>query len=552
MAGGAKIGAMNVSLGLNSAQFTSGLQKAGKSLNKFGVQLTLGLETIAYGIGRVIGAVPQAIKGAIDHADALSKSAQKAGVTTEALSRLAYAADFSDVSLEGLTGGLQKLSKAMADAVISKSSTSALAFKALGIQVTDANGKLRQSDVVFREIADKFARLENGATKTSLAMMIFGKSGAALIPLLNGGSAELQRMADEADRLGITLSTKTGKDAERFNDTLTLVGKVLEGVTNKVMSAALPALQSFAQTLASPEFARAAQTLATNIINGLAKIIDAIVSVINYFDELERRGKQAAAIGELRKTLSGERPKGASGRRVHGASSVYEGMLGSDGKIRLLPTPDESGGGGDDDTPIIPGIGATKKALIELTDTGDQFTDSARRMTQAVGDGLGGAFSRLADAVLSGNDALSATVDVLFDLGKQLVTGGIQNFFSGLFGGAFAPGVGGVGLGGIGRGVYGGNGGFFPGFPGLAGGTDNWRGGMTWVGENGPELLNLPRGSQVIPTDQLRGGDSRVRIDLGPGLVAQILKQADANAVQIVQTQAPLSVARFQNDRKGG
>ncbi|RYE42586.1 MAG: hypothetical protein EOP24_32120 [Hyphomicrobiales bacterium] len=28
-------------------------------------------------------------------------------------------------------------------------------------------------------------------------------------------------------------------------------------------------------------------------------------------------------------------------------------------------------------------------------------------------------------------------------------------------------------------------------------GTDNWRGGLTWVGERGPELINLPKGSQV-------------------------------------------------------
>lgn len=32
-----------------------------------------------------------------------------------------------------------------------------------------------------------------------------------------------------------------------------------------------------------------------------------------------------------------------------------------------------------------------------------------------------------------------------------------------------------------------------------ANGTDSWRGGLTWVGEKGPELVNLPGGSQVIP-----------------------------------------------------
>ena len=30
-----------------------------------------------------------------------------------------------------------------------------------------------------------------------------------------------------------------------------------------------------------------------------------------------------------------------------------------------------------------------------------------------------------------------------------------------------------------------------------AGGTPNWRGGLTWVGESGPELVSLPRGSRI-------------------------------------------------------
>ncbi len=37
----------------------------------------------------------------------------------------------------------------------------------------------------------------------------------------------------------------------------------------------------------------------------------------------------------------------------------------------------------------------------------------------------------------------------------------------------------------------------------LAAGTDDWRGGLTFVGERGPELLNLPQRSQVIPNHHL-------------------------------------------------
>jgi len=39
-----------------------------------------------------------------------------------------------------------------------------------------------------------------------------------------------------------------------------------------------------------------------------------------------------------------------------------------------------------------------------------------------------------------------------------------------------------------------------------AAGTDNWRGGPTWVGERGPEIVNLPRGAQVIPNHKIGGG----------------------------------------------
>lgn len=35
-----------------------------------------------------------------------------------------------------------------------------------------------------------------------------------------------------------------------------------------------------------------------------------------------------------------------------------------------------------------------------------------------------------------------------------------------------------------------------------AGGTDNWRGGLTWVGEAGPELAWIPRGSQIMTAQE--------------------------------------------------
>ena len=47
-------------------------------------------------------------------------------------------------------------------------------------------------------------------------------------------------------------------------------------------------------------------------------------------------------------------------------------------------------------------------------------------------------------------------------------------------------------------------------FPAFAGGTDFAPGGLSLVGENGPELVNLPSGASVTPNSMLRGGHTFV------------------------------------------
>jgi len=307
MASGAQIGALNVKLGIDSAEFSAGLQNAQTKLAGFAKAAGVGLTALAAASVAAGTALGFAVKGAIDAADELSKASQKVGVTTEALSRLKYAADFSDVAFETLTGSLAKLSKNMGDIASGKGGTAQSAFMALGISVKDATGNLRSADAVMTDVAEKFSRMEDGATKTALAQQLFGKSGAELIPLLNGGRDGLKAMADESDRLGLTISTKTGRAAELFNDTLTKVGKILQGVTNKVMEAALPSLQSLADLLASPEFASAAQTFGTTLISVFTAVAQAVVGITNAArDAFEFMKRGSSAVGMTAEQISAE------------------------------------------------------------------------------------------------------------------------------------------------------------------------------------------------------------------------------------------------------
>jgi|HubBroStandDraft_6_1064221.scaffolds.fasta_scaffold00599_17 septal ring factor EnvC (AmiA/AmiB activator) len=78
------------------------------------------------------------------------------------------------------------------------------------------------------------------------------------------------------------------------------------------------------------------------------------------------------------------------------------------------------------------------------------------------------------------------------------------------------------------------------GLPGFASGTDDAPGGLAWVGEQGPELLNLPGGSSVRPAGSLRssGGDSHYYDMRGAVVTEELMRKADfARAMQAARPQ---------------
>jgi hypothetical protein len=80
---------------------------------------------------------------------------------------------------------------------------------------------------------------------------------------------------------------------------------------------------------------------------------------------------------------------------------------------------------------------------------------------------------------------------------------------------------------------------------------------MALVGERGPELVNLPRGSQVIPNDVLRGGMSGGgSITYAPAIDARGASvEAVARLAQIIEQDramfASRTVATIQQARRG-
>jgi tape measure domain-containing protein len=131
----------------------------------------------------------------------------------------------------------------------------------------------------------------------------------------------------------------------------------------------------------------------------------------------------------------------------------------------------------------------------KLAEAQDKARQTAEEMRDLGKDVMGGFIHDL----IEGKSAADALAGALGKIGDKLLDMAMNS----LFGGSGSSGFGFLGslLG------FGGGGGFSPntslagflGVPGYASGTSFHPGGMAIVGEKGPELLNLPRGSQVIP-----------------------------------------------------
>jgi hypothetical protein len=249
----------------------------------------------------IVGGLGAMVKSAVNLGDELGKMSARTGVAQGALIGLRNAAALSDVENEKLQAGLTRLNVAMVAAADGNAAAEAK-FKRLGISVKNAAGEVRPTDQVFKDLGDRFKDMPNGAEKAAAAVSIFGKAGADLIPLLNGG-----REAMEA--FNFELSDEFAARSELFNDTLTILGFKTEGFKLQLADALLPALQSILEVFgdlfdtkndwtALFEVIKLGLRAVATVLFATIKLVDVFVKTIVYtFDAIDKalRGDFAAA-----------------------------------------------------------------------------------------------------------------------------------------------------------------------------------------------------------------------------------------------------------------
>lgn len=258
-----------------------------------------------------VRAVYDGFANSLREADRLDDLSDKTGIAAGELKTLEYAAKMTGSSLDGLVGAFNKLNRS---AVASEEDVKkqAAAFEAVGVSVTDASGKMKDSETLFNDLADAFQGIEDGPEKSAAAFRIFGNEAKNLLPLLNKGSQGIKELRDEAAQLG-RLSpeefTKLGKASGDFFDNLDRIQTVFSGLFNQMNSELVPVMNIFLDNIVQ---SAKEGGLLKDVLDGIAYVFKNVVVPIikvaaitldGFTSTLKIAGKGigalAAAIGAL-------------------------------------------------------------------------------------------------------------------------------------------------------------------------------------------------------------------------------------------------------------
>jgi lambda family phage tail tape measure protein len=349
------------------------------------------------------------VKGAIDAGDAMNDLSQRTGVSVDALAKFKKAAATSGTDIDFVAKSLGRLSKGMFEAATTGKGKAADALNALGISATDASGKLKSADAVTLEIANRFKAMPDGVTKTALAMALFGKSGADMIPMLNMGGQAI-------DKLSVKMTEAFAKKADEYRDKLAILSGKVSALGMDLTIALLPALNA---------------------------VTDAVTAAVSGFNSLPPGLQQATVAAAALAIAWGPLTSAVKlgGAAIQGAGAAIEMMRYqaalAGGVMPLLA-------GGLDAVKVailgIPGWGwalAGVTALTALTAYVYKTNDAFRDFVDNLGDVISGDFKNAMQAM--GNLAAGAGRFIIGTWSRlvgfaQQVGSGIAQAFAGPFG----------------------------------------------------------------------------------------------------------------------
>ena len=167
------------------------------------------------------------------------KTGQKVGMTAQQVQALNYAAKQSDIDQGEMALSLQKFARVVME-VRTGSEQATKGMHMMGISTAFLHDRSKTTADMLLHIADIFHSMPDGQAKTAIAMELFGRAGARMIPMLNQGRAGIQGLMSEAEKLGIVMSQDQIKASMKFDESWKRTTSILEGLKIMLGSDLIP------------------------------------------------------------------------------------------------------------------------------------------------------------------------------------------------------------------------------------------------------------------------------------------------------------------------
>lgn len=207
---------MQVRIGGDTKELESSFKKAQKQFNTFKVGVAAITATASAAIAGTIALTNKAA----DYADQIDKSSIRTGLARDTIQSLAYVSDQAGLGFDKIEDSLKDVTISMGNA-LAGTKAQVDAYKQLGIEVTDSNGRLRKVADVYPEVISKLSEMTNEAERNVLGTKLMGESAIEVVPKLSAlGKDGLQQLIDKSKDLNLVMGNKSIATLVEYKDNM--------------------------------------------------------------------------------------------------------------------------------------------------------------------------------------------------------------------------------------------------------------------------------------------------------------------------------------------
>lgn len=246
------------------------IDRFGRNMQKIGGNIT----KLTAPLAAVVGGMTILATKTGQYADKLLDLEQITGLSTDTLQEMEHVAREAGVNFEGLTQSASRFMQRLPQLVKGQGPV-ADAMKAIGVNMYDVNGEIRDMDSLFPEMIARLQSIENVTERNAIAQQLFGRSMQDLAPVLGMTEEQLNKVRGEAHGMGLVMSKDSIEAANRFRITAEKLKGQFVGLGRELAVKFVPILQDTIVPL-----------ITESVIPAFRKVIEWISTAADWFNNL--------------------------------------------------------------------------------------------------------------------------------------------------------------------------------------------------------------------------------------------------------------------------